>query len=149
MPRVTNAQLTLPRNGANVTINIVYDAVFSAFERHLARLGLAFQEQLTLIGVDPPGGTTGLTVFTVLRSIPVSDGAGELSVHRVFSTPFTRSSLDEDPSPFLGPDFDQDEYRARIRILAIGLPPAVTQDAFSTQAVLGGAVIQPVAAANA
>jgi hypothetical protein len=149
MPRVTNAQLTLPRNGANVTLNLVYDAVFSAFERHLARLGLAFQEQLTLIGVDPPGGTTGLTVFTVLRSIPVSDGAGELSVHRVFSAPFTRNSLDEDPTPFLGPDFDQDEYRVRIRILAIGLPPAVTQDAFSTQAVLGGAVTQPVAAANA
>ena len=148
MPRVTNAVLSLPRNGANVAINIAYDAVFSAFERHLAHLGLAFQEQLSLIGVDPPGGTTGLTVFTVVRSIPVSDGAGQLSVHRVFSTPFTRNSLDEDPSPLLGADFDQDEYRARIRILAIGLPPAVTQDAFSNQEVLGG-VLQPVAAAKA
>lgn len=149
MPQVKNAQLTLPRAGANVTINITYDAVFSEFERRLAGLGLKFQEQITLIGVDPPGGTTGLNVFTILRSIPVSNGAGETSVPRIFSTPFSRNSLDEDPSPFLGPDFDEDEFRARIRILAVGLPPAVTPDAFTTQAVLGGLVAQPVAAAKA
>jgi len=107
---------------------------------------LKFQEQITLIGVDPPGGTTGLNVFTTLRSIPVADGAGEISVHRIFSTPFSRNSLDEDPSPLLGPDFDEDEFRARIRILAVGLPPAVTPDAFTNQAVLGGLVAQPAAA---
>lgn len=146
MPHVKNAQLSLPRNGANVTINVTYDAVFSEFERRLAGLGLKFQEQITLIGVDPPGGTTGLNVFTILRSLPVSDGAGELSVRRIFSTPFSRNSLDEDPSSFLGPDFDEDEFRARIRILAVGLPPAVTPDAFTTQAVLGGVVAQPAAA---
>jgi hypothetical protein len=147
MPTVSNAVLSLPRNGANVTINMTYDAVFTEFERHLAGLGLAFREELTLIGVDPPGGTTGQTVFSTVRSIPVSNGAGPLSVHRVFSTPFTRNSLDEDPSPFLGPDFDQDEYRVRIRIMAIGFPPAVTPDAFTTQAVLGGLIVaQPVAA---
>jgi hypothetical protein len=150
MPQVKNAQLTLPRSGARVTINITYEAVFSEFERRLAGLGLKFQEQITLIGVDPPGGTTGLNVFTIVRSLPVSDGAGEISVPRIFSTPFTRSSLDEDPSsPFVGPDFDEDEYRARIRIIAVGLPPAATPDAFTTQAVLGGGVIQPVAAAKA
>ena len=144
MPRVRNAKLTLPRNGANVTINITFDVVFSQFERRLAHLGLAFQDEIALIGVDPPGGTTGDQVLTTLRSIPVSDGAGELTVHRVFTTPFSRNSLDEDPSR-LGPDFDQDEYRGRIRILAIGLPPAVTRDAFTDQAVLG-LVAQPVAA---
>jgi hypothetical protein len=148
MPRVKNAKLTLPQNGASVIINITYDVVFSEFERHLARLGLAFQDEISLIGVDPPGGTTGFQVLSTLRSIPVSDGVGELSVHRVFSTPFTRNSLDEDPSPFLGPDFDPDEYRGRIRILAIGLPPAVTRDAFTNQEVLGGLVAQPVAAAS-
>jgi hypothetical protein len=146
MPRVANAVLTLPRNGPNVAINITFDVVFTEFERHLAKLGLAFREELTLIGVDPPGGTTGQTVFSLVRSIPVSDGTGELSVHRVFSTPFSRNSLDEDSSPFFGPDFDEDEYRARIRILAIGLPPAVTDDAFTTQAVLGGLVATPVVA---
>jgi len=151
MPRVRNAKLTLPRDGANVIINITYDVVFSGFERHLARLGLAFQEEIALIGVDPPGGTTGFQVLTTRRSIPVSDGVGELSVHRVFSTPSTRNSLDEDPSPspFLGPDFDADEYRGRIRILAIGFPPAVTPDAFTDQQVLGGLVAQPAAATNA
>ncbi|HEX3249932.1 MAG TPA: hypothetical protein VHS05_10930 [Pyrinomonadaceae bacterium] len=146
MPRVKNAKLTLPRDGANVTINITFDVVFSQFERRLAHLGLAFQDEIALIGVDPPGGTTGDQVLTTLRSIPVSDGAGELTVHRVFTTPFSRNSLDEDPSgPFSGPDADQDEYRGRIRILAIGLPPAVTRDAFTDQAVLG-LVAQPVAA---
>ena len=150
MPRVRNAKLTLPRNGASVIINITYDVVFSEFERHLARLGLAFQEEIALIGVDPPGGTTGFQVFTTRRSIPVSDGVGELSVHRVFSTPSTRNSLDEDQSsPFLSPDFDADEYRGRIRILAIGLPPAVTPDAFTDQQVLGDLVTQPAAAAKA
>lgn len=149
MPQVKNAQLALPRVGENVTIKITYDAVFSEFERRLAGLGLKFQEQITLIGVDPPGGTTGVTVFTILRSIPVSNGVGEVSLPRSFSTPFSRSSLDEDPSPFFGADFDQDEYRARIRILAVGLPPAVTPDAFTTQAVLGGLVIEPAVAATA
>jgi hypothetical protein len=76
----------------------------------------------------------------------VSDGAGEISVHRTFSTPFSRNSLDEDPSPFSGPDFDADEFRARIRILAIDLPPAVTQDVFTNREVLGGLVAQPAAA---
>ena len=149
MPRVKNAKLTLPRNGASVIINITFDVVFSEFERHLARLGLAFQEEISLIGVDPPDGTTGTQVLRTLRSIPVSDGAGELTVHRVFSTPFSRNSLDEDPSPFLGPDFDEDEFRGRLRILAIGLPPAVTRDAFTDRAVLGGLIAQPVAAVNA
>lgn len=146
MPQVKNAKLSLPRSGSNVTINVTYDAVFSQFERRLAGLGLRFLEQITLIGVDPPEGFTGLNVFSILRSIGVSDGAGEISVHRTFSTPFSRNSLDEDPSPFSGPDFDADEFRARIRILAIDLPPAVTQDVFTNREVLGGLVAQPAAA---
>jgi len=137
MPRVKNASLTLARDSAKVVVTIKHDAVFSEFERHLAGLGLVFQERLALIGVDPPGSTTGSTFFTTLRSIPVTDGAGELSLHREFTLPFNRTALDEDPTPFLGPDFDTDEYRARIQILAIGLPPAVTPDAFTQEATLG------------
>lgn len=151
MPQVRNATLALPRNGNNVTINIAYDAVFTEFERRLAGLGLRFQEQMTLIGVDPPGGFVGLNVFTVVRTIPVTNGAGELSVHRTFANIVSRNSLDEDPSPFGGPDFDQDEYRVRIRIVTVGFPPAATPDAFSTQATIGGLVIgqEPAAAATA
>ena len=147
MPKVKNARLVLDRTGAKVVMSIIHDAVFSEFERHLAGLGLVFQERLDLIGVDPPGSTTGSVFFSTLRSITVSDGVGELSIPRKFTLPFTRTSLDEDPTPFLGPDFDVDEYRARIRILTIGLPPATTPDAFTQEARLGEGITQ--AATNA
>jgi|GEM_PF-2001242 len=147
MPKVKNARLILKRTGAKVVVSFIHDAVFSEFERHLAGLGLVFQERLELIGVDPPGSTTGSVFFSTLRSITVADGAGELSVHREFILPFNRTSLDEDPTPFLGPDFDVDEYRGRIRILAIGLPPATTPDAFTPEARVGESVTQ--AATNA
>lgn len=139
MPKVKNAHLTLDRQGAKVIVTIAHDAVFSEFERHLAGLGVIFQERLDLIGVDPPGSTTGSVFFSTLLSIPVSDGAGELSLHRKFTLPFNRTSLDEDPSPSptLGPDFDTDEYRGRIEILARGLPPAVTPGEFTQQATVG------------
>ena len=148
MPKVKNAHLTLDRKGAKVTVKITYDAVFSEFERHLAGLGLVFQERLSLIGVDPPGSTTGSTFFSTLRSLQVPDGVGVKSVPSEFSTTFNRTVLDEDPSPsFLGPDFDVDEYRGLIQILAIGLPPAVTPDAFTDEARVGEGINQ--IAANA
>jgi hypothetical protein len=143
MPKVSNPRLVLDRTGAKVIVSFIHHAVFSEFERHLAGLGLVFQERLELIGVDPPGSTTGSVFFSTLRSIPVTDGVGELSLRREFSLPFNRTSLDEDPSaPFLGPDFDVDEYRGRIQILAIGLPPAATPGAFTPEARLGEGVFQ-------
>jgi hypothetical protein len=145
MPKVKNARLILDRTGAKVVVSFIHEAVFSEFERHLAGLGLVFQERLDLIGVDPPGSTTGSVFFSTLRSITVADGVGELSVHREFTLPFNRTSLDEDPTPFLGPDFDVDEYRGRIRILAIGLPPAITPDAFTQEATVGGNITQTAA----
>lgn len=80
----------------------------------------------------------------------MSDGDAGTSVPREFSGQFARGKLNEDPGPgaLVGADFDQDEYRARIRIRTIGLPPAVTPDAFTDQEVLGG-VAQPIAAAKA
>ena len=147
MPKVKNARLILDRQGAKVVVSFLHNAVFSEFERHLAGLGLVFQERLDLIGVDPPGSTTGSVFFSTLLSIPVSDGVGELSLPRKFTLPFNRTSLDEDPSFLQGPDFDVDEYRGRIRILAIGLPPATTPDAFTPEARVGEAITQ--GAANA
>jgi len=147
MPQVKNARLTLDRDGAKVTVSITYDAVFSEFERHLAGLGLVFQERLALIGVDPPGSTTGNAFFSTLRSMSVPDGVGEFTDPRVFTLPFNRTSLDEDPTPFLGADFNVDEYRGRIQITASGLPPAITPDAFTQEATLGGSITQ--AATNA
>lgn len=147
MPKVKNARLTLDRVGAKVTVNITYDVVFSEFERHLAGLGVVFEDRLALIGVDPPGSTTGSAFFSTGRSISVSDGVGELSLPGVFTAHFNRTSLDEDPTPFLGPDFNVDEYRGRIRIVALGLPPATTPDVFTEEARVGEGITQ--VAANA
>jgi len=148
MPTTNSRNLTLTREGSNVRVTVTYNVVFSSFERNLAGLGMNFIEQISVIGVDPPGSTTG----TVLRDfvpqvIPITPGPGTLSVPRTRQILMTRLQLDEDPTPFVGPDFDADEIRCRIRIQANGLPPAVTPDAFTDQEVLGGLIIaQPIAA---
>ena len=134
MPTTNNRQLTLTTVGANVTINVTYNAVFSVFERHLAGLGLVFRERIAVIGVDPAGATTG----TVLTSFPspnlaVTDGAAVQTIARNVSMTVARAMLQEDPA--VG---DSDEIRCRIRIEAIGLPPGVTPDAFTDQEVLLG-----------
>lgn len=143
MPRIVSPQLTLTPSAGKIQIQVKYNAVFSQFERRLAGLGLGFLEQIAVIGVDPPGGTTGLTLVSVTRQIIVPDGAGETSIPRLFQTGFLpRSFFDEDPSP-LGPDFDQDEIRGRIRILSVGFPDAVTPDSFTDQKTVGGGIVTP------
>lgn len=134
MPTTSNRQLTLTTVGANVTINVTYNSVFSAFERHLAGLGLLFRERIAVIGVDPAGATTG----TVLANFPspnlaVTDGGASQTIARNVSVTVPRASLQEDPA--VG---DADEIRCRIRIDSIGLPPAVTADAFTDQETLLG-----------
>lgn len=134
MPSAQNRNLTLTTVGADTTINVTYNAVFTAFERHLAALGMVFQEQIAVIGVDPAGSTTG-TVLTNFpnASLPVTDGPVQQVIARNVSKTVTRASLQEDAG--LG---DNDEIRCRIRIAAIGLPPAVPADAFTDQEVLVG-----------
>lgn len=132
MPTTNNRQLTLTTVGTNVTIGVTYNAVFSVFERRLAGLGLVFRERIAVIGVDPPGATTG----TLLSSFPntnlaVTDGAVAQTIARNVSMTVTRASLQEDLA-------DADEIRCRIRIEANGLPPAVTPDAFTDQEILLG-----------
>lgn len=134
MPTTNNRQLTLTTVNADVTINVTYNAVFSVFERHLAGLGLVFQDRIAVIGVDPAGGTTG----TVLRNFPssilaVTDGAAEQTIARNVSMTVPRASLQEDLA--VG---DSDEIRCRIRIEANGLPPAVTPDRFTDEEILFG-----------
>jgi hypothetical protein len=148
MPTIKNPQLTLTRVGANVTINVRYNAVFSTFERNLAQLGLRFRERIAVIGVDPPGATTGTVLpipFSSRQFITVTDDPNGTPRDR--SVTVTRAELDEDGNPVVNPDFDADEIRCRIRIEAIGLPPAVTE-AFTDQEVLGG-IFQPSTAAEA
>jgi hypothetical protein len=60
----------------------------------------------------------------------------------------TRAQLDEDPSIIIGPDFDADEIKCRIRLHSVGLPPEVTPDAFTDQEVLGGLVVTAAAGSS-
>src|ERR1044071_4265694 len=97
MPTTNTRQLTLTREGANVRINVRYNAVFSVFERHLAGLGLKFRERIDVIGVDSPGAATS----EILTSFPspilaVTDGAAVQIIQRNVSMTVTRDALDED-----------------------------------------------------
>jgi len=135
MPQTNNRQLTLTTVGSNVTISVTYNAVFTAFERRLAGLGLKFRERIEVIGIDPAGGTAG----TVLHSFPVTnyavtDGDAPQTIPRNdVSKTVTRASLQEDAA--LG---DNDEIRCRIRIQAVGLPSDFTPDEFTDQEILLG-----------
>ncbi|SNS27790.1 hypothetical protein SAMN04488107_2016 [Geodermatophilus saharensis] len=134
MPSVNSANLTLTTVGQNVTINITYNAVFTAFERQLAALGMTFHDHTEAIGVDPAGGTTGTTVATLpTTNFAVTAGAGSLSIPVNKSVSRTRASLQEDPAAG-----DADEIRCRIRIHSVGLPPEFTANVFSDQEVLLG-----------
>jgi len=149
MPGTNSRNLTLTREGGNVRVTVTYNAVFSAFERNLAGLGMNFVERISALGIDPPGSTTG-TVLAEFQGqfIPVPPGAGPISVARNRQIVLTRAQLDEDPSLIIGPEFDADEIRCRIRIQSTGLPAAVTPDEFTDQEVLGGFVIGTTAAGS-
>jgi|SRR5688572_27482057 hypothetical protein len=149
MPGTNSRNLTLTREGTNVRVTVTYNALFSAFERNLANLGMRFVERISTLGVDPPGSTTG-TVLSEFppQLIPVPPGAGGISVPRNRQIILTRAQLDEDSSAFLGPEFDTDEIRCRIRIESQGLPAAVTPDEFTDQEVLGAVVIASAAAGS-
>ena len=149
MPVLRDRQLTLTRQGANVTINVRYNALFSVFERHLAGLGLKFRERIDVIGVDSPGVATS----EILTSFPspilaVTDGSAAQVIQRNVSMTVTRAALDEDRNPLLGADVLPDQIRCSVRIEALDIPLAVTPAAFTNEQVLGG-VLQPAAAAKA
>jgi hypothetical protein len=134
MPTTNTRNLTLTTVGANTTIEVTYNAVFSVFERHLAGLGLVFQEQIAVIGIDPPGSVTGTVLANFpTQVLPVTDGVAQQVIARTRSITVARASLQEDPA--LG---DNDEIRCRIRIASVGIPPAVTADAFTDEEILVG-----------
>jgi hypothetical protein len=133
MPSTNSRNLTLTTVDSNVTVNVTYNAVFSQLERHLAAQGLSFRERISVLGVDPSGGTTGTVLHNFgAQNIPVSDGAGSVSVPRNRSITVSRASLQEDVAAG-----DTDEIRARIAIELIGFP-APLADQFTDQEVLLG-----------
>ena len=134
MPSVNGANLTLTTVNQNVTINITFNAVFTAFERQLSGLGMNFHQHIDVIGVDPSGGTTGTTLTSFpTTAFAVTVGAGSQTIPRNASITVTRASLQEDTAAG-----DNDEIRCKIRIHSVGLPPVFTPDNFSDQEVLIG-----------
>ena len=146
MPTTNTRVLKLNRVGANVRIDVSYNVVFSVLERHLAGLGLRFRERISVIGVDPPGATTGTVLPIIFPSSFIAVTDPQPRQHA--SIIVTRAALDEDQHPLLPPDLDADEIRCLIQIKAVGLPETITPDAFTNEAVLGE-VVQTSAAGNA
>lgn len=134
MPTVNGANLTLTTVNQNVTINVTFNAVFTAFERQLAGLGMNYHEHVEVIGVDPAGGTTGVVLTSFpLANLAVTAGAGSQTIARNLSKTVSRASLQEDTA--LG---DDDEIRCKIRIHSVGLPQEFSSDVFTPQQVLLG-----------
>ena len=134
MPTTNNRNFTLTTVDSNVTVNVTYNVVFTAFERHLAGLGMAFQERIRVLGVDPAGSTTGTVLHSFpVQNLPVTDGSGTQTITRNRSISVSRASLQEDPAAG-----DADEILCRIEIAAVGLPPAEQQQFFTDQSTLLG-----------
>jgi hypothetical protein len=132
MPSTNTRNLTLTTTGANTTINVTYNAVFTKFERFLAANGMIFRERIQVIGVDPPGATTGSVLHNFpVQDFPVTAGGGPQTIGRNRSITVTRASLQEDAG--LG---DSDEIRCRIVIDPLGFP-SETSD-FTDQEILVG-----------
>jgi hypothetical protein len=148
MPTITSPKLALKPDGAKLELTVTYHAEFNSIERFLSGLGMKFIERIEVIGVDPPGATTGTVLSRFAgQFIQVPQGVGTFPTNRTRVIRLTRAELDEDQNPLQGPDADADEIRCKIRIEAVGLPPAVTPDAFTDQQILGGLVTFPVATA--
>jgi hypothetical protein len=132
MPTINTPSLTHTIVGVNVTLTVTYNAVFTAFERQLAGLGMTFHEHLDVFGIDPPGSLTGTQLATFpLATLAVTAGAGPQTIARSAQMVMTRAALDEDPA-FGNPD----EISVKIRIHSIGLPPPFTPDIFTNEEVL-------------
>lgn len=136
MASAENRKLTLITIDNNVTVDVTYDAVFTPLERNLAAAGMKFVETIRVIGVDPPGGTTGSRIHTFPSYVfPFP------KLHEVATQPVTierhvkvtkpRSVFQEDQD--LG---DDDEIRCRIDITPVGMPQRVV--AFTDEKILVG-----------
>ena len=149
MSTISSPKLTLAREGAKFRLTVTYHAEFNSIERFLSGLGMRFIERIAVIGVDPPGSTTGtvLARFSGQFIDVPPEGVGTFATNRKRSILLTRAELDEDQDPLLGADADADEIRCSIQIQAFGLPAAITPEVFTDQQILGGVVTFPVAAA--
>lgn len=129
MAAISNANLTLTTTGNTTTVNVVYKATFSPFERFLASKGMRFQEKIAVQGVD---GAVGTVIINFISDIiPVTDGTTDLVVTRNRSRSVLRSVLQEDTAPG-----DTDEIRCKISIEPIGMP-ALTEQLTEVESLVG------------
>ena len=137
-----------------ILLDFSYRAHFPFAEMQLTKLGMIFEEKVELLGVDPPGnptptgqpillhGTPFGPINTQILDVPSGDDMfpkpAAIQLIRQFIITVNRAKLDEDPShPLVGPDWDADELRVRVRIESY-LPPVV---GFSNEEVLGGQIV--------
>ena len=117
MPTITNAKLILTKLSGlpeKVEIKVTYNAVFSDCERTLSP-NLKFRETIKIVGVDLlPPIEQGLLDVLPVQEIPVTTGAGSLTVSRTRTALALRTLLQEDPGP------DPDEIRCKISIAYVG-----------------------------
>src|SRR5687768_8401060 len=94
--------LTLTRQpDGMVEIDLTYRVRFVFIERQMTKLGMIFVERVDILGVDPPGGTTGTLLKTIVNTLAVSNGDNigvptAIILPRRFTFNMTRASLDED-----------------------------------------------------
>jgi hypothetical protein len=132
MPSTNARNLTLDTIGANTEVRVQYNAIFGRFERFCASNGLIFRERIAVIGVDPPGSTTGTVLHNFPpQNLPVTPGATPQTIARDRSITVPKASLNEDPG--LG---DDDEILCKITIELIGFPATIV--AFTDQEILPG-----------
>ena len=139
MPIVLNPTLTLTTVNSNTKIRVTFTARFNPFDRQLAALGLIFHPHITVLGIDPPGGTAGTDLFPTdpplfpHTKFTVTAGNIDQDVPYDVEKTVLRSALQEDSAAG-----DNDEIRCKLRIHAANFPPEFTADEFTPQQVLVG-----------
>ncbi len=134
MPTVENPTLTLTTVNNATEVTVTFNAVFTAFERQLAGLGMTFHQHIDVIGIDPPGSLTGSVLIEFpLTSFAVTVGPGSQTIFRNAVMTTQRGTFQEDNQ-----SGDADEIRCKIRIHSVGLPLVFTPDVFTDQKILLG-----------
>jgi hypothetical protein len=119
--------------GTKFNVLVTYTVNFSQVESNLVGLGMTFADEAVLIGVDPPGGTTGTPLRLVGGGlIPVTGKNQSQSIEREHKAVVNRLLLDEDPDTI---SIDDDEIRCRIQVSSPNLSTNLTQ-AFTDQVIL-------------
>jgi hypothetical protein len=137
MPTVEDPLLVLTTSDEVVTIRVTFHARFTPFERRLAGLGMEYRSHVDVIGIDPPGGTSGTIIvdpaagFSPFQHVAfaVTEGTVDEILPFDHSVVVDRQLLDEITD-------GTGEIRCRIQIHADGMPPPLTEPVFTDRRVV-------------